>query len=299
MALGDCGAVPGEDGRELKEHGSALFPVGGYYDDLRRDEVPWHWHEELEAAVVIEGEAELLVEKKRYLMKAGEGFFVNTGALHSVLPRGRENCHLHSLVFHPRLVGGSLESVFWQNYVNPLISQKSYTDALFDLSAPWHAEACGFIAQAWQAMSKEPPGYEFAVRSALSQLIFLLTLHQEPAKREPSERELRDAERIRAMLSYIQEHFGEEVSMAQIAGSAMISESECLRCFHKSIGMPPGRYLKQLRLQRAAELLLSSEKKIGDIGAECGFFDTSYFTKAFREMKGCTPGEYRKRLKNN
>lgn len=85
----------------------------------------------------------------------------------------------------------------------------------------------------------------------------------------------------------------EELNTAQIAGSAMVSESECLRCFHKTIGMPPIQYMKQFRVQKAAELLLSTEKKIGDIGAECGFLDTSYFTKVFREMKGCTPGMYR------
>ena len=97
------------------------------------------------------------------------------------------------------------------------------------------------------------------------------------------------------MLQYIQEHYSEETDTAQIARSAMISESECLRCFHKSIGMPPIRYLKQFRIQKAAELLMSTDKKAGDIGAECGFLDTSYFTKVFREIKGCTPGEYRRR----
>ena len=87
----------------------------------------------------------------------------------------------------------------------------------------------------------------------------------------------------------------EEVTTASLAASAMISESECLRCFHKTIGLPPMQYLKQFRIQKAAELLISTEKKIGDIGAECGFLDTSYFTKVFRELRGCTPGEYRRR----
>ena len=144
-------------------------------------------------------------------------------------------------------------------------------------------------------MEKKETGYEFQVRNALSQLILLLRLHQPMPQKEPSQRELRDARRIRTMLQYIQEHYSEETDTAQIARSAMISESECLRCFHKSIGMPPIRYLKQFRIQKAAELLMSTDKKAGDIGAECGFLDTSYFTKVFREIKGCTPGEYRRR----
>ena len=74
----------------------------------------------------------------------------------------------------------------------------------------------------------------------------------------------------------------------------MVSESECLRCFHHMIGIPPIQYVKQLRIQKAADLLLTTNKKVGAIGAECGFPDTSYFTKTFRETMGCTHGKYRK-----
>ena len=73
----------------------------------------------------------------------------------------------------------------------------------------------------------------------------------------------------------------------------MLSESECLRCFRSSIGMPPIQYVKRYRVQKAAELLTSTDQKIAEIGAQCGFQDTSYFTRTFREIKGVTPGEYR------
>lgn len=56
----------------------------------------------------------------------------------------------------------------------------------------------------------------------------------------------------------------------------------------------PIRYLKQVRIQKAAELLTATDWKISDIGAECGFQEMSYFAKTFRELKGCTPGMFRK-----
>lgn len=295
MALANCTTIAGADGRELKEHGSAFFPIAGYYDDLRLEAVPWHWHEELEAAVVTEGMAELLVEKEKYFVKEREGFFVNTGVLHAVNVSSSAGCRMHSLVFHPRLVGGSMESVFWQNYIQPLISKNSFQSLLLNEMFPWHIQACDFIETAWHAVENEEAGYEIQVRNALSDLVFLLTRYQPTVQKEPSERELRDAQRIRTMLQYIQNHYMEEIDMAKIAGSAMISISECLRCFHKTIGMTPIRYVKQFRIQKAVELLLSTEKKVGNIGVECGFLDTSYFTKVFRELKGCTPGEYRSR----
>jgi len=59
------------------------------------------------------------------------------------------------------------------------------------------------------------------------------------------------------------------------------------------IGATPIQYVKQLRLQRAAELLESTDGKIADIGAACGFQEMSYFARAFREWKGRTPSQYR------
>lgn len=293
MAISKAGFVTGKDDRELTEHGTAFFPIACYFDDLPWDTVQWHWHEEFEALFVTEGAAEVSLEKEKYIIKEGDGMFINAGALHAIRLTTASRCRFHSIVFHPRLVGGSKDSVFWLNYIEPLILQNTLKSVLFDGSAAWHTKACEFIETAWHAVVEEPFGYEFQVRSALSQLVLLLKMYLPDGGKELSERELRDAKRIRIMLQYIQEHYMEELDTGQIARSATISESECLRCFHKTIGMPPVRYLKQFRVQKAAELLLSTEKKIGDIGAECGFLDTSYFTKVFREIKGCAPGKYR------
>lgn len=54
MALAACGSAADPHGRELIAHGSALFPVACYRDDLFLEDVPcpWHWHDELEAVTV-------------------------------------------------------------------------------------------------------------------------------------------------------------------------------------------------------------------------------------------------------
>ena len=58
---------------------------------------------------------------------------------------------------------------------------------------------------------------------------------------------LRSADRIKRMLQYIQDHYAEDVSVDQIAASASISASECLRCFHDMIGTTPNQYLRDRR----------------------------------------------------
>lgn len=132
-------------------------------------------------------------------------------------------------------------------------------------------------------------------RSALSELVLLLHEYIPASQKAASARTLRNAERIKQMLQFLQEHYMDELDTASIARSASISESECLRCFRSEIGITPIQYLRQMRIQKAAQLLLSEDYKISDIASMCGFQDMSYFTKTFREIKGCPPTEYRKK----
>lgn len=295
MLLDRCeAAATDRQGRELAAHGTPLFPVACYRDDLCEAPVPWHWHEECEALVIETGAARVAVSGAERVLRAGEGCFVNTGALHAVWPEGQGPCRLRSLVFHPRLVGGGVDSVLWQKYLEPLLADRGRPCVVF-CAAPWEREAAAAIEGAWQACVSEEAGFEFAVREQLSRLILLLTQHCPAAEKKLPERALRAGERIKTMLQYIQRHYGEPLTLADIARSAAVSENECLRCFRRMVGASPIRYLKQLRIQKAAVLLRTTDQKISEIGAACGFQEMSYFARTFRSLKGCTPGAYRRR----
>lgn len=294
MVLNECASIVDEQGRELMEHGTALFPVACYHDDLEKLTVPWHWHDEIETTVVEGGDAIISVGGETCRVKPGDGYFINTGALHGMWAAEPGKCRLRAVLYHPRLVGGSLDSIFWQGYLQPLLSDPGRQYVCLRQEIPWEREALRAIQRAWQACADEPPGYEFQVREALSREVFLLADNCPAARKSPSEKALRDSERMKVMLQFIQENYGGELSTAKIARSAAISDSECLRCFRAIVGTTPIQYVKQLRVQKAAELLLSTDRKISDIGAECGFQEMSYFAKTFRELKGCTPGAFRR-----
>lgn len=296
MALSICDSKTNSQGRELLEHGTALFPVSCYDDNLNSVIVPWHWHDELEALIVSEGNAIISAGKKRYIVKQGEGFFINAGLLHAVQIGTSPVSRIHSVVFHPRLIGGSIDSIFWQNYVHQILANPTLSHLYFDGSCPWHQNAIQNIQTAWHACAEEQPGYEFQVRFALSQLIFHLSTHHPIITKRPSEKALRENERLKTMLHFIQEHYFEQLNIAMIASTAMISQSECLRCFRSMLGLSPIKYLKQFRIQKASEYLITTDDKIIDVGMNCGFQDVSYFIKSFRELKGCTPADYRKNV---
>lgn len=298
MALNSCGCVVTDPrGRELVEHGTPLFPAACYHDNISEANVPWHWHDELEVLVVETGTARAAANGTDYIVKQGEGCFFNTGVLHGIWPEGAETCRLRSLVFHPRLVGGGVDSILWQKYLEPLLSDPCRPFIHFANTAGWEREACQVIREAWRACAAEGAGFEFAVRERLSRLIFLLFQNCPAAEKKPSEKTLRDGQRMKKMLQYIQEHYGEELTLMKIARSAAVSENECMRCFRSMTGSSPIQYVRQVRIQRAAELLAATDRRISDIGASCGFQEMSYFARTFRELKGCTPREYRVRVR--
>ena len=99
-------------GREQTQHGSPLFPIACYAEDLSCYSVAWHWHEEFEFILAALGPIHVDVNKTRLTLQTGQGVFISSGALHAVEPaEGR--ALLHSGVFQPRLVGG-MDTVFWQ-----------------------------------------------------------------------------------------------------------------------------------------------------------------------------------------
>ena len=281
-----------ETGRDVASFGTPAFPVASYHDDLSQYDIAWHWHQEMEAVVLTHGSLVFAAGNRKYTLQEGEGFFINSGALHGAWSVDTTGCQFHSLVFHPRLVGGDENSVFFQNYVRPLMENAQLEGVVLSPRISWQADAIAAIENAWQACAREPLGYEFQVRTNLSQLLCLLQSANPGGA--PNKMQLRAAERIKNMLRYIHENFNQDLNTTSIAKSTGVSESECLRCFRNIIGTTPIQYLRQYRVQRSAQLLTNTQEPVADIAQRCGFQDVSYFTKTFRELRGCTPSEYRK-----
>ena len=80
---------------------------------------------------------------------------------------------------------------------------------------------------------------------------------------------------------------------SQISRIAAMAPSTLLPVFKKVTGYSPIDYLLHVRLSKAAEMLLRSEKTISEIAQECGFTDSNYFSRQFRKNYNLSPREYR------
>ena len=294
--LSECNTTVDGVNRELLAHGTGAFPVACYHDDLRQCGVVCHWHEELEAARVSEGSVAVTIGSRTRVLRQGEGFFVNTGVLHAARAVGEGPSRLHSLVFHPRLVGGSPDSVFYKEYLNPLMHSPEQTNFWLRRGNPEEARALEAIERAWRACAQEPRHYVFLVREGLSELMALLLDPRRDLPPPPKDdRTRRDNERVKQMLAFIHNAFADPLTVADIARSAAVSPSECLRCFRRTVGQTPVQYLREYRLRRAGELLAGTSLPVAQVAADCGFDDVSYFTRVFRQYRHMTPTAYRRK----
>ncbi len=288
-----CSVQTNLHGEELREHGTRLFPVAFYLDQLPRDEIPWHWHNELEFGLVVEGSVIVETASEKYTLQKGEGFFVNSNVLHAAFSPENVSCDIHSVVCHPRAVSGSTDNIVWQKYLKPLMENQSCTGFYLTSKIDWQKRILDAVSFMWQEAEQETYGFEMKIRNELSTIILILSKYQPVMKKKSYGKEQRDNVRIKEMLTYIQDNYNKEVTIEDIASSCAISTSECIRCFRSTINTTPIAYLKSYRLQQAALKLQLTNDKISSIAESCGFQEMSYFSKSFRETYGCTPSEYR------
>jgi AraC family transcriptional regulator len=85
-----------------------------------------------------------------------------------------------------------------------------------------------------------------------------------------------------------------EITIARLAYDCGLSASQFGRAFRQSTGCTPHRWRLQRRVERAQDLLLTSDKTLAEIASSCGFFDPSHLTRAFSQAVGTSPGLWRR-----
>ena len=282
-----------ETGRELLTYGTKDYPIAFFDDDLTRVSVPYHWHDELELVILTEGSVRVRIAGSEFTLKAGDGFFANSGILHAetlTTPTG----HQHALVFSPRIIS-PCEDLVWKKYVMPVLGNPQIPFLWLKASVPWHKEILNLGETAWNQGAYETKDHPLEVRFSLSKVFSCIADHMEDMEKESPYTSAfqRDELRIKKILVYIENNYGANVTLNDIAKSANISASTCLRLFSTVLGTTPIKYLMTFRLQKAVEeLKRANGRSISDIAFSCGFSDASYFNRCFRKEYGVTPSDY-------
>ena len=99
---------------------------------------------------------------------------------------------------------------------------------------------------------------------------------------------------IRRAIDLMEKNIANQIKIEEIAEYCGYSIRHFQKIFKDATGVSPHQYLLNLKINYAKELLLTTNHTVHHISLQCGFFDSNYFTNAFKRVVGTTPSKFRK-----
>lgn len=95
----------------------------------------------------------------------------------------------------------------------------------------------------------------------------------------------------------LKERYAENITLKELSKKYFINTAYLGQIFRKQYGESFKDYLKRIRIEKAEELLMHSDKKVYEIAQEVGYKDMDYFINSFITVRGCTPAKFRKQIR--
>ena len=277
---------------ETKSHTVSEFPYNTYLCSIPLDFtlVPLHWHAELEIVVIKKGTGLISVDFDKRTVTSGDIVFIRPGQLHSIEQYSTRVMEYENIIFRISMLMGDNGDGCTVHFLSPLQEGQAKKPVLIQKGQPDYEVFGNVIRELDKFSQQQGNGYQLAVKGQL--FLFLYYAYGRGilfAEKKPGHAR----EKIKGILDYIREHFGEEITIKQAAELCFYSESHFMKYFKQYAGMPFIQYLNDYRLTRAGEYLKMTEENVTQIALKCGFENLSYFNRLFRRKFGVTPRQYR------
>lgn len=276
------------------------FPyIGTYieYDATQRVFAPWHWHKAIEVFYIQSGQLEYHTPGGTMVFSQGAGGMINSNVLHSTKSLADHTVPmLH--IFDVDLITGGQGSLIEEKYILPVTAQSGMEIIPFYPQNPGQKEILDIICKAF-SLEEGKPGYEIRLRNLLSEA-WMMVLEQITAQSASKEflgikSNNKNSDKIKMLMVYVREHYGEKITIADMASATFLSQRECFRIFQDCLHTTPMDYVKKYRIQMACRMLADCRESVTNISQACGLGASSYFGKVFKDCMGCTPMEYRQK----
>lgn len=237
-----------------------------------------HWHEHIEIHCVLQGGAVFHVDRERYEVQAGDVIIANRNELHAgystAVPYEAE-----LLVFDPSDLSRELGE-----------ENRRFQSVIRDDAAVRQMIAAIFVEY-----RRADIGYRALCRARVTELLVYLCRRYavESVSTKDTAQRRRDLERLQPALDYIEQHYADRISVAQLAQILCLSPDRLGHLFRDGVGQAPLQYINEIRLRKAMNLLKTEEYTVTEVAQAVGFFDYNHFGRLFRRRYGCTPNQVR------
>ena len=255
----------------------------GYNEDSKESQ--YNWHENVEAVYVTRGHGTIRCGETHYKINEGTVAIINSDTPHYI--SSTVGISYYFIIIDSRFFAEN--GIRAENYIFEPIIRDVETERLFIL--------CINAIEKLVAGESELNNAEVR-RNMLDLIIGLCRDHSTAANSENKPQKKESHDYVRAALKYIGDNYLEAVSLEEIAAGIGITKYYLVREFKKYTGQTIFSYMNKLRC-RKAEMLLSKGKSITEAAYESGFESAAYFARTYKKLRGYSPSEYKKNMKNN
>jgi len=265
-----------------------------HYRDGNIREVALHHHDFYEVYCFLSGNVSYNIESRSYRLSPGDILVISPQELHQpVFSPDKQNYERYVL-----WINGS----FLQQFILP----GQDLSQCFDTANPNHTNLIRpdgatreLLSYLFQQLAREQDSQEFASElcclSLLAQLLVLVNRTALRAGLAPEPRDNADSVVYR-ILTYISNHYNEDLSLDFLANEFFISKYHLSREFSRVVGTSVHRYIVQKRLIMARQMIAAG-RPTSEVFQHCGFGDYSNFYRAFKSEYQISPREYQDSLK--
>lgn len=258
---------------------------GGYH--------PLHWHEEIELLYQLNGRSDIQIDGEKYQIQNKLLTVIDSRQVHSI----------HTYSDTSMFICVHISKKLIEKYIPDIDLYRIYCipDDIPDSQFPEYLSVCRQMEALLRLYITDKPAWQMESEGIILQVLAQLIRHFS-RKSAPNEIGLSSADRtsfnrIRDVITYVEEHFREPISLQDIAGHLGLGREYFCRFFKKNMGMSFLRYLNEVRISHVYRDLEQTDAPIAEIAEKNGFHNQKLFNRTFREVYGCTPSAVRRKSK--
>lgn len=287
------------DSSETVAYNNPLFPAYvhygmlSYYPDYSAIS---HWHPDLEFILVKKGKMTYNINGELIELTENNGIMINSRQIHYGFSIEHNECEFICILLSPELLQGN--KWFYQNYIE-WFTENTSCPYLYLTHDDWQAAILDKIDMLYDSFSNNFNNIstqDLSYFELIEGFCFIMKiLHKNlPDTQQIVKRDLSDITSLRNMITYIEEHFMEHISLEDLSLAGACCKSKCSLLFKQYLRDTPISYLTKFRLRKSLAALLESDSCITDIAYEYGFGGASYYGETFRKYYGISPLKYKK-----
>lgn len=258
------------------------------------EEMSLHKHVDFsELVIVLNGHATHVVNNEESFIKKGNVFVINSGTSHAY--KAPYDFKICNIMFRSEMLNSAGSDLRTLNGFQALFILEPFYRSINPYQSKLNMSIVSleYVSSLISIMIKEYEekihGYKTMLACRFMELVVYLSRqydHQEKGI-DPSLMHLANA------ISFIEDHYLEQVTLEEIATKSDISVRHLNRIFRAYFLTTPKAYLQRLRLERACTLIQQTNLSITEISYQCGFNDSNYLTRQFKKTYGMSPKSFR------